>query len=509
MEFCPIITYFTENLSNTNMEIKDSKLVNLLKTFTSDEVEEMDKFVNSPFFNNSEQLKEFWKLLKKDYPEFNSLDKEKIFKHFYKGEEYKDKKIRDILSRMLELCQEFTAQTEFRKNKFINHYLLLKRFRETNLTVHYNSRKKELEKYFSRNNIIDDEFLYEKYLFSELDRNFKEIYELGEFEETNDKILNSEYDDFLNFSIYKILNYTLIFIIGNNITKKEVNYEFSEFVYNFLKKYPRDKYPLFGILTLILELQKNENEKFCEEDEKTYKEIISRLDNHKNTISRSVLINIYLYLVNYMRIKSLGTKNFFSDEFYRLLKFSYENDLYPRHGKYLQDSTYTFIATEALLRKDFEWAEDFIERFKTDLKPELRMNAYILCLANLNYRKSNYSAALKYLVRVSIDDFYYQLKVKNLQMKIHFEMGDYEMCRNVIDSFRHFLGHINEIPEFVKVRFMNLINFTARLTKIGLEETSKGLYEVAEEIKNFPANKLESKTWVVSQAELLKSRNYA
>jgi hypothetical protein len=94
-------------------------------------------------------------------------------------------------------------------------------------------------------------------------------------------------------------------------------------------------------------------------------------------------------------------------------------------------------------------------------------------------------------------------------MKIHFEMGDYEMCRNVIDSFRHFLGHINEIPEFVKVRFMNLINFTARLTKIGLEETSKGLFEVAEEIKNFPANKLESKTWVVSQAELLKSRNYA
>ena len=97
------------------MDIKDSKLINLLASFTPREVDEMEKFVNSPFFNTSEQLKEFWKLLKNDYPEFKNLSKEKIFDHFYESEEYKDKKVRDILSRMLELCREFITHAELQK----------------------------------------------------------------------------------------------------------------------------------------------------------------------------------------------------------------------------------------------------------------------------------------------------------------------------------------------------------------------------------------------------------
>lgn len=491
------------------MDIKDSKLINLLASFTAREVDEMEKFVNSPFFNTSEQLKEFWKLLKNDYPEFKNLSKEKIFDHFYESEEYKDKKVRDILSRMLELCREFITHAELQKNSFLKNKLQMKRYTELYLVNHYNSRKKEIEKYINNKILIDDDYLFEQYTFTELDRNFKEIFEFGNYEEANDELLKNEYDDFLNYSIYKILYYTLIFAIGKYTTNKEINFEFSEFVYSFLKKYPRDKYPVFGLLVLILDLYKTENEKFSLKDVEIYTEIISTLDFYKDNINRSLKIIIYVYLVNYTRVKSLGTKNYFSDEFYRLLKFVYENNLYPRKGKYLQDSIYIFIATEALFRKDFIWAEEFIEKFKSDLKPELRMNAYIFCMANLNYRKSNYSEALKYLVKVQIGDFTYQLKVKNLQVKIHFELGDYEMCRNVIDSFRHFLGSVKELPEFIKVRFMNYINFTARLSKSGLEETSKGLYEAAEEIRDFPANKLESKTWLLSQAEFLKSKNFA
>ncbi len=198
MDIYLIIPYFVFNLSIITMDIKDSKLINLLASFTPREVDEMEKFVNSPFFNTSEQLKEFWKLLKNDYPDFNNLSKEKIFEHFYKSEEYKDKKVRDILSRMLELCREFITHAELQKNSFLKNKLQMKRYTELYLVNHYNSRKKEIEKYLNNKILIDDDYLFEQYTFTELDRNFKEIFEFGNYEEANDKLLKKEYDDFLN-----------------------------------------------------------------------------------------------------------------------------------------------------------------------------------------------------------------------------------------------------------------------------------------------------------------------
>ncbi len=486
------------------MEIVESKLVILLKTFTRQEFERFEKFVNSPFFNSSGQMVTLFNFLKKDHPEYKTITKESIFSEFYPKEGYKDKKVRDLLSRMLELAQSFLSQLEFEKNKNTSSIFVMNQLIERNLERHFKSRYKESEKKLKDEKVIDENYLYSEYMLMKLNREHVDIFKNVIYEEELSNIVNSEYQLFLNYVIHNVLSYTLLFSIRNYSINNVVNLEFSDMVIEFLDKYPRQKYPIITILRAIVDLQSRESEKASELDTATYEGLIKNLNEHNETINLDMKRTIYIYLVNYTRLKSLIYNKFFKDEHYRLLKYSIENDLYPKLGNYFSEASYVIVASESLINKDFEWAEKFIEEFKHKLKSDVRENAYTLCMANLHYRKGNYDNALKSLVKVSVDDIYYQLKVKNLQIKIHYELGDYEMCKNVIDSFRHFLGSVKQFPEFVRIRFVNYVNFTSRMVNVWLGGDPKNMVEINREIHEISQEKVESKSWLIAQAAKIK-----
>jgi hypothetical protein len=486
------------------MEIDDSKLVILLKTLNKQELERLEKFVNSPFFNSSEQLISFFGLLKNNHPEYKTLTKERIFSHFYPDEEYKDKKVRDLLSRMLEVAQNFLAQLEFEKNKNTSSIFVMNQFIERNLERHFRSRYKDSEKKLKEDMVIDENYLYSEYMLMKLNRNHAEIFKNVIFEEELSNIVNSEYQLFLNYVILNVLSYTILFSIRKYNTNNEVNLEFSDMVIQFLDKYPIENYPIITILRSVLDLQKRDSEPVSDTDTATYRGLIETLNANDPAINLEMKRMIYIYLVNYTRIKSLVYNKFFKDEHYRLLKYSIENDLYPKVGNYFSEASYMIVASESLINKDFEWAEKFIAEFKPKLKSEVRENAYTFCMSNLNYRKGNYEKALKFLVKVSIEDIYYQLKVKNLQVKIHYELGEYEMCKSVIDSFRHFLSSVKQFPEFVRIRFVNYVNFTSRMVNVWLGGDPRNMIEINREIQEISQEKVESKSWLLAQAAKIK-----
>lgn len=499
----PKIDYFKGKVSN-KMEIDDSKLVILLKSFNKQELERLEKFVNSPFFNSSEQLISFFSLLKSDHPEYKVLTKEQIFSHFYPDEEYKDKKVRDLLSRMLEVAQNFLAQLEFEKNKNTSSIFVMNQFIERNLERHFKSRYKDSEKRLKEEMVIDENYLYSEYMLMKLNRYHADIFKNVIYEEELSNIVNSEYQLFLNYVILNVLSYTILFSIRKYNTNNEVNLEFSDMVIQFLDKYPIENYPIITILRSVLDLQKRDSEPVSDIDTDTYKDLIKKLYDNDPAINLDMKRMIYIYLVNYTRLKSLVYNKFFKDEHYRLLKYSIENDLYPKVGNYFSEASYMIVASESLINKDFEWAEKFIEEFKHKLKSEVRENAYTFCMANLHYRKGNYEKALKFLVKVSIEDIYYQLKVKNLQVKIHYELGEYEMCKSVIDSFKHFLGSVKQFPEFVRIRFVNYVNFTSRMVNVWLGGDPRNMVEINREIQEISQEKVESKSWLIAQAAKIK-----
>ena len=442
--------------------------------------------------------------MKVDYPAFEELSKEQIFSHIYSNEEYKDKKIRDLLSRMLELAQIFLSQLEFDKKNNTRNIYILQQLLERNLERHFKSRYKETEKNLKQETVIDDDYILTEHLLMKLNREQLNSFKNVQYETSFSDLIYTEYDHFLNYVILNVLHYTLIFAIRKYSLNNEINFEFTNNVIEFLDKHPREKYPVIEILRKVLKLQSSESEPASPEDVEVFKDLIETLNVNDSKLSQFNKRFMYVYLVNYSRLKSLIPNKFFKDEYYRLLKYSIEHDLYPKVNNYFAESSYLTVASEAIIFKDFDWAEKFIEKYKNELKSEVRENAYTFCMANLNYRKGDYGNALKLLVKVSMDNISYNLKVKHLQIKIHYDIGDYEMCISVIDSFRHFLSSAKQMPEFVRIRFVNYVNFTSRMVNIWLGGDPKNIIDITREINEIPQGKVESKTWLLAQAAKIK-----
>ena len=140
--------------------MENSKLISLLRTFDDSEFRRFDKFVKSPYCNNSKAIQNLWEQLKKYSPNYaaSGLDTEKFFKKVFPKEAYDEKKLRQLRSRLLKLIEEFLAIEQFKKDEFLVQQKLAKDYYE-----------KDLYHWFEEGyrNIID--FINKKSVLNELD----------------------------------------------------------------------------------------------------------------------------------------------------------------------------------------------------------------------------------------------------------------------------------------------------------------------------------------------------
>lgn len=77
-----------------------------------------------PFFNTSPQMIKLFDILKPHHPLFSTITRADIYGEFYGSEPYKDKRIRDLFSRLLELCHDYLAQCELEKKEHVKRLTL-------------------------------------------------------------------------------------------------------------------------------------------------------------------------------------------------------------------------------------------------------------------------------------------------------------------------------------------------------------------------------------------------
>jgi hypothetical protein len=179
--------------------------------------------------------------------------------------------------------------------------------------------------------------------------------------------------------------------------------------------------------------------------------------------------------------------------------------VYPVEGDHLTENALITIFSTVLIEKDYDWALKFLNEHIDMLPSKNKDNALSYCMGILNYRKGKYKESLDKLAKVSIDDFYYHLRVKNHEIKIFFELGDYEKVMFTVDSFRHFLNSNKLIPDYLKTRFSNYVNFTSRLANALLTNNPvEKIIPIRREIDAHDAT-LENRTWLLEQIDKIKS----
>jgi hypothetical protein len=102
--------------------MRKHKLINILKTFTSDEMKNFGLFITSPYFNRKRNFKPFYTILKKYHPDYpdEEFTGEKLYKRMYPNMKFDKKKaslnIRVLYSQMANFALKFLAYERLKQD---------------------------------------------------------------------------------------------------------------------------------------------------------------------------------------------------------------------------------------------------------------------------------------------------------------------------------------------------------------------------------------------------------
>lgn len=451
-----------------------SKVIDILRTFDEGEFREFGKFVNSPYFNENNKLKETYAILRKYRPGFaqKSLTKENLYSRLFNGKKYNDSTMRKILSGLSKLASEYMIHSGLdRKNTFQKNLILLWGFDEKNLDNHFGKHLTSLDGVYKMIRNIEDDYFKCNFELEVARLNFALGRGKGGFEPEN--VLKN----LTRCSTY-IICYCLIttFKLNQDILvtgvsydfdyKKTIAYEFIESLQpeGFLRKvreYAPEFYPVIAIYynRFMIASGKDESGEF-------YRELKKLVLSNIELFSRFEKYNLMLFLENSCDEKILNGKDF-RKELHHIHKEMLSKGLYTSEDKdYFPLIRFRKVIRNALSINELSWTEKFMENYLDKLPVNYRREMYCYSKAMLQFKSGDFERALENISKVKFEVYSMKYDVWLVKLCTEFELGYFEQALYSIDSYKHLLKNDNTSPVRMKERFINFITYYLKILKL-------------------------------------------
>lgn len=451
------------------------KIIGLLKSFSADEMIRFREFISSPYFNKNKKIIVLFDELFKHHPHFSSvdLDKKFIFKQIYPNLEFNDSTFRNLAAKLLNLGQNFILNEYSSDNNLTTLVHLTSALLNRGQNELYKINSKRLSTHLNDTKEIDFNFLYSKYLFERNQFNYTIL---------NDKIIQKKKTSKQIESLTKSGNYLTIYYI-TEIICLYLNYFIYSDKYNlkdhdYLKRVLenlnfdalyielKEKCDCSFILKMYILLYKSFSQSKKVEYYFEYKNF---LISHSGFLSRDEISFHYSKLISYCILKRNSNDNTFNSEkelfnlYENILnqKF-YKNERYP----YLPTSLFRDILLLSLSIEKFDWAYSFIKVYSKEVAEKEEVNIYNFGMAFFHYGKGNFITSLDFINKISIDHFIYKYDIKNLSLKIFYELDYTEEALCLIHSYKEFLRNNDFMPDERKKKHKNYIKYLEKLILI-------------------------------------------
>lgn len=479
-------------------------LLGILSKFTPKEFKEFGEFVKSPFFNKNIHVKHLYDYLKKFYPEFKDkkLDKEVVFANLFHGKKYNDGFLRTVIYNLGKLAEDYLAYVNFRKDDLNRGMNLLKELNERKLEKVFLKYYSEIEEDINAVTYRDPDYFLKKY---EL-QNQKEIYmdwskfKQKDFKNYTENTVTYIEDELTSFYLSKALNHYRFMLDKNLYEKLDYNYGFIEHIMEYLltkDNYFKEK--------LKIKLHLNEVLLIKNKSEENYRILKDILISSSGKLSRSDLYSLHNILQSYCVYQGYNNSQpsdgkSYTRERFELYKICLEQNLFAAEEHiYFDDLLFANIMGTAISLKQFEWAENFLEKYRDSISPDNSDVVINYSYARLLFNKGEFEKALWHLNSIkTIRHIQYKLPVRDLTLMTFYEMNMHSQSVYQIDSYRHFLSNNKgSLSEERFVRILNFLKFYTRLLKIREKRSLKEIIKLKEDIES-TGNTLE-KFWLLKK----------
>lgn len=480
-----------------------SKFIDIVKTFSKEELKEFKDFLNSPFHNSNKNVIKIYELVRKAAPDFNSasIDKENLFKKIYRGKKYNDTVMRILLSDLLKLGEEFLVVKASKSSKSGELLTLLEELKVRGLDSLYRTNYKN-----ALNALEEMEDARSRY-FSKFELEIVNV----------DYYLRKDKQQLITGNVLEraesILYFALIELVRNVhdliINERTFNAKFDfnpifEFFNSFdfekmiqkLKENKSEHYPILHIhYSLLMTLLYEENEEYYgnfKNAVKSYMGKLNKLEQYR------FLHHLESCCLNRMKYNIQKYKN----EIFEVYELMLASGTYSSTDK--DDMTlqrYKNILVAGINLNMPDWTENFMDKYIEKVQPEYRESMRAYSNALINFTRKNFTKSLENINKVKYDYFILKMDIKSWTLKIYYELSYFEQAFSLMDSYRHFLSKNKSLSEHFRERHLNFLKYTGDLLKLNSGKDEAGLYKLKNDLTG--TGNVVHKDWLLEKAGIL------
>jgi len=446
--------------------LNNSKLVNVLRTFSKIEIKEFEKFIISPYFNRGRNYLPFFIQLKKFHPLFDDdiMTPEYIYSKMYPGKKFNKQIIWNMTSKMLNMTEDYLMLVSLKRNRFVKDFQVAEELAERKLTAYYSKKLNDMDTLLDKMGLDDNYFRYKTQL-----ENAKMLFN---FLEDTQHLLPGH---ILKKGEYSVLNFMreISDVMGSlRVSSSMYNKVYDaniplEFVRNLqLEKIISYAYnikfefaPVLEMyyLSIMLSLDFDNTEYFIRLM-KMFKENFRLFSTEEKYLWSAELSNYCMQKINQ------GNKDF-RKTIAGLDKFRLKEGILFT-TKYLPKVTYMQILGNAFAANDIAWGEKIIEEYVPILKPSYQKPMTELSSAYLQYKLKNFKKVPEILSKTNFSDGLDKIYLKSLNLRAYYELNDIELLIYNIDSARNFFNTNKTVPDNLRGNYIKFLNCLNRLVAL-------------------------------------------
>lgn len=453
------LIYFCQKYS----AMQTTPLFQTFRALNQHDRRELEKFVNSPVFNQREDVKRLFKYLAENVPPENAdipnagLTKMSAYAQVFppesgsKKNHYNDADMRHTMSFLFKVIKRYLAYSMWSENEVEAGLSLCKALRKKGLDKIYEKEYKALESRFRSEPHQSADYFFRQY---QLRLEYWEVFQRTERGgETNLKEVGDSFGAFVAINVLR-QGCAMLAKPGN-----QENIQSLAFLTDTLTATENGKFEETPAVLVYFRCFKmlSDNDPHVH-----FTALKSLLEKYWTLFPQHEIRDIYVAAINFC-IKQLNTgARSYIREALDLYRSGLQRNIIFEDG-FLSKYTYNNIFLLAVALEEWDWARQFLEDYRSALPQRDRDSAHRYNLANYFFRKKDYERAQEILRHVEFRDPFYNLDARRMLIRIYFDTGEVMALDSLLDSFTIYLRRKRVSLGYHRELNLNFVRFVKNI----------------------------------------------
>ncbi len=480
-----------------NTPSNPQKIIELFTSLSTKEVKKLAQFLQSPYFTRSRQIIKIFQYLKKHHHTLppKSIELRKVHNSIFSKETFNAKRIRDLLSDLSILIEQFLILQKIQGDKIRTSQLKMEVFEERSLYNLFEKEGREL------NNKLENRKTKDATFHLDLMRLNEQQYLHPETEplhvgQTNITNIMKNLD---SFYILSKMRYACELISRSKTLQEDHdNVLLLDEVRKLAVNYNKGENKLIEIYRMLIDLLLNESYDLF----KILKQYFYKALDLINEVEKRA---IFQYLVNHSTRQINIGKEQYKLELFNLYKTGLPLGFCFLNNKISHITFVNIVVTSSGVHK-FKWTKDFMEQYQTNLNERIRDNTINFAKAMILFNKGRYFDILSLLDEVEPITDWYKLWIRSLKLRTLYEIALSNMTyssvlENFLQSFEKYIRKNNTFSEASNRPYLNYISIVKKLKKQEHRITDKIKAKLIKEV--IEKDQLIARAWLLEKIKKL------